>query len=314
MSEPSGLSAGAPVEFETGLDLGARAGGDRFERLLNQALAAAGASPVVPIEASRRPPAWPAILFGLDRARLFRSASKEAREAILRACERDLLREAHFIEKAGMAFAARMVLDSASVDERMLYGLFAADEARHFALIRPWLPEPAPADKDPFLTLLAEVIESGSRPLRLFVIQVVLEGWGLTHYRRLAAGCGEPQLKTVLESILRDEARHHGSGVLLFRECGAGAAEEDAIVGVLDRFLGMVRCGPQAVVAAVEEELGGLTRAQRIELFTELEGPEQSAIKLALLRSLMEDESTAGLVGRLDELGGFRPLSAEECA
>ncbi len=83
---------------------------------------------------------WPAKHFNLDRVTIFRDASEAEREQILEGCCRDLLEEAYWIEKCGMYFAAKMSLMASSTEERMLYSLFAADEAVHFSWISGYVP------------------------------------------------------------------------------------------------------------------------------------------------------------------------------
>src|SRR5690349_6716722 len=82
---------------------------------------------------------WPAAAFHLDQVSVFREASAAERQATLEACGRNLLAESYYIEKCGMYFAAKMSLLSESTQERMLYSLFAADEAVHFNWITQFI-------------------------------------------------------------------------------------------------------------------------------------------------------------------------------
>ena len=77
-------------------------------------------------------PVWSSEFFGLEKTSLFQAASEETRHQIVRRSSIDVLHEAFFIEESGMAFASKMSLLSETREERMLYNLFAADEATHF--------------------------------------------------------------------------------------------------------------------------------------------------------------------------------------
>ena len=208
-----------------------------------------------------------------------------------------------------------MSLLSETVEERMLYGLFMGDESTHYQQVRRFLPNLG-QDCEPssFHQLLTHVIEEGERETLVFIIQVVLEGWGLTHYKSLADGCQSPKFEEALRGILRDESRHHGSGVILARERGLPPHTRDFTLEILSKFLEMVQYGPQSVVQAIVEENDGLTRAQKIEIFEELDTVGHSQERLNLLRTLMEQDGFADIVSDLDARHLFDAKPAGECA
>lgn len=257
---------------------------------------------------------WAAGYFGLDGVSLFRHAKSHQQQAALERCGRNLLEEAYFIEKAGISFAALMVLLGETIEERMLYATFASEEARHFEDVRTFLHGPLPERADgSFLTLLSDIIASADRTILQFTIQVVLEGWGLTHYRSLRDGCADPSLRQVLDGILLDEAGHHGSGRVLF---GSTELEPDGLSRIEDALapmLRMVQLGPQSVLSALDQTLGGMSRPQRVQVLEELEGPLHAQRRLHQIRQLMRFESLRPLVENLESRRLFTPLSPEEC-
>ena len=109
----------------------------------------------------------------------FSGASEETQNNIIKRCSVDVLHEAFFIEESGMAFASKMSLLSETREERMLYNLFAADEATHFHWVQNALGD-IQLDLQPnqFHRLLESVIRDGQRESLVFIIQVILEGWG----------------------------------------------------------------------------------------------------------------------------------------
>lgn len=259
---------------------------------------------------------WPASHFGLDRVALFRTASPEARYRVLAGCARDVLTEAYFVEKLGLGFAAKMVLLSETTDERVAYSLVAADEATHLAAIaahlieRPDVGRAAP--DDPFLRLLAEAIDTGSRTSLAFLIQVVLEGWGIVHYRALARGSTDEGVRRTLACIVKDEALHHGAGLAIIRRDGLPRTDRCATEDRLVPLLGMVRAGPQRLVARLGAVLGPLSRRQLARVFSELATEERTGEILTVLRKFLS--RAPDIAARLGRLGLFRPFSPEECA
>jgi len=259
-------------------------------------------------------PLWNSDYFKLSNTRAFKNATDEQKVQILSGSSQALLEEALYIEQSGMAYAAKMSIISTSIEERMLYGLFAADETTHYHQVRQFLPEQGRTSKpSDFHALFSSLREEGDRDSLVFIIQVVLEGWGLTHYRSLAQGCQSEVFTEVLKSILRDEARHHGSGVILCRDRGLPDSSREYVNQILTTFLYMVQRGPQSVLSAVDTATGGITRAQKLELFHEMDGRAQSQERLDLLKGLMQEDGFREVADALESKGHFRALKAEDC-
>ena len=279
---------------------------DRLKRILDSKL-----NKVVDLP-SNNTPYWDADYFNLANATLFKHATVEQKHDILILASRDLLEEAYFIEKAGMGYMAKMVMLSETTEERMLYSLFCADETTHLAKIMPFLHR-LPVDTDDlFLQLLGEVIENEDKSVILFLLQVVLEGWGLSHYRSLAKGCSNRDLSVVFRSFLEDESRHHATGVTLFEQQAFNVDSKQSIVEILASFLEMIRVGPQGIVNAVEMVLGHLSRAQKIQLFEELDTETHSNTRLTIIRSLIGKNGDL-FSSELEKRGLFASYPAHLC-
>ena len=189
------------MRISAGLDLPHLPGGHPLRPILGAALRRKGLSGARASGAGKAH--WDAAHFGLDKTRAYRELSERGRRQVLEACGRSLLEEGYFIEKLGLAFTAKMTALSRTTEERQLYCLFAADEAAHLAVIGSFLPGVPSPQGNPFLRLIARVIEEGAKPGLTYLIQVVLEGWGVSHYRDLAAGCRDPELARALAGIVR---------------------------------------------------------------------------------------------------------------
>jgi hypothetical protein len=311
------------IDVACGLNFGHLDESHRVTRVLDAALKDALGEAQAPLafpsddilSSMRDEPAFSEAHFGLSAVRLYREASDDLKRAIVKRASDAMLTEAYFIEKLGLAYGAKMVLLAETTEERMLYALFGADEARHLALVAPWLDEThTRTTTSPFHALLARVIEEGDRATMVFLIQVVLEGWGITHYRGLTSGARDPGLKTALTSVLADEARHHGSGHVLFAERGLTTYARTFSEEIMRTLLGMVQIGPASLVGAIDVVMGGLSRAQKCSVLAELDGPAHARERLALLKKLMGTTHAAPLVSLLDDAGLFAPLAIDVAA
>jgi hypothetical protein len=260
---------------------------------------------------------WPAGHFNLDRVTTFRDASEEERARILEGCCRDLLEEAFWIEKLGMYFAAKMSLLAHSTEERMLYSLFAADEAVHFSWISGYVSAERVrgAGVNPFLKFLDEIVRGEDKLALTYIVQVILEGWGINHYHALLRDSTDAGLNKVFEGIIKDEARHHASGLILFNEQKPSSSQIESLVEMMSRLLFMVRIGPQSVVSQIERVKGHLSRAQKAKAFEELLCETETARRLDVLKSLVRSAACAeAIFEKLDRVRAFKPYSAVECA
>ena len=259
---------------------------------------------------------WPASHFGLDKVTVYLAATPARRRRMLAGCAADVLTEAFFVEKLGIGFAAKMALLSQTSDERTVYALLGADEARHMAAVAAHLGErpdaAGTAPEDPFLTLLARAIDTGRRTTLAFLVQVVLEGWGIVHYCRLSRGAVDPALRATLAGIVKDEALHHGGGLAVLGRDGLSPADRRAAEAAVVPLLAMIRVGPQRVVARLDETLGPLGRRERTQVFAELDTERRTGEQLAVLRGFLG--RAPALVARLERLGLFLPLSPAQCA
>lgn len=302
------------IHVDTNLELPDLREGHELYSVLSSALRSRA-----PFEAEKRraPQAcWPAKHFNLDEVAIFRDASDEEREKILEGCEQDVLKEAYCIEKYGMHFAARMSLLSDSSQEQMLYSLFASDEAIHFSWISGYVlaDRVAEAFESPFIQLLNEILRSADKLNLTYLVQVILEGWGISHYHTLKHS-NDAGLNRVIESIIKDEARHHASGLILFNEQKPSPVQIKTLVETMSRLLFLVQAGPQAVVSQIERIKGHLSRAQKIKVFEALRCESETARKLSTLKALVRSAGSGeAIFDELDRRRAFKPYSAFECA
>ena len=216
--------------------------------------------------------------------------------------------EAYAIEKAGMSFAAKMSLLAPTLNEQKLYSLFAAEEARHFDFIDRSLGHPDHLDTNPYIELLHHLILTGERSCLLLLVQVVLEGWGVEHYAKMANTCQQPEVRKALHGILADEAAHHGSGLSLFDIQQLNNRDLDYLEDKLSQFLQLVAVGPVSALAILTKHLGPFSSLQRKDILQELNATSETQRKLNLLKHLLHKAGAEQLVERLEAKSAFVPL------
>ena len=165
-----------------------------------------------------------------------------------------------------------------------------------------------------FLRYLDAMIQEESRSSLILLIQVVLEGWGIPYYTKLAESSQDRAVASSLKKIVSDEARHHGSGLLLFDPERIEITKRGKLHDQLHELISMLRLGPAALVSALARENGGMT-PDEIRVFIEETGSlAKVASDLALIRFLLEKAGARAALASLDARGAFELPSAEACA
>ena len=249
---------------------------------------------------------WGADSFDLQTVDLFKEASLSEKKMILEDCARTRLEEAYHIEKSGMAFTSKMTLLADTLDERKLYCQFSADEANHLEAITAFLPNISDNYKtNPFIQVLGDIISTGSRRPLIFIIQVLLEGWGIDHYQGMFNTCHSIALGEVLSKIIKDEAGHHGSGLMLFNEKEMTATEHKYVVDTLRIFFQMVQVGSVGTLSSIEKARGHLSRSQQIGVLHQIESQENANRKLKVLKKLMHKAESNRIIEKLEKYNCF---------
>lgn len=259
---------------------------------------------------------WSAEYFGLAKSTLFNSLAPDRKTQILESLSLGILEEAQFIELAGMSFTAKMSLLSEDQRQRQLYSFFAADEARHYRLINSIIGEPKAEtlNNNSFLKYLGDVIQNESRLPLMFLSQVILEGWGLTHYTNLSENAQSEKVTVILKSIVADEARHHGSGVVMFSENSMTKAELESVDSWLHQFLEMIRIGPYSVIATLRAHADGLSESQIQQYLVETGFETKIRSDLEIMKTLMRKSGAENLMASATRKNLFVIPSVAETA
>lgn len=273
------------------------------ERILQRRLGATPVNTTLPFA-----DLWSLADLEVDQVSVLKTAGPEVQRQVAHDLAHARFTEAYAIEKAGMSFAAKMSLLAPSLNEQKLYSLFAAEEARHFDFIDRSLGHPEHLAANPFIDLLNQLIANGDRSELLLLVQVVLEGWGIEHYAKMAHSCQHPEAKAALQGILADEAAHHGSGLSLFNVQALSRAEHDVLVTQLKHFLYLVAVGPVGVVSILEKHLGPFSDAEKQQVLQELNAEAETQRKLKLLKGLLHKAGAHDIIDALEQEQAFSPV------
>ncbi|MBT5092957.1 MAG: ferritin-like domain-containing protein [Halobacteriovoraceae bacterium] len=255
---------------------------------------------------------WTSNSYGLDKVDIFKGSQFEIQKEILKKCALSRLEEAYHIEKAGMAYGGKMIVLGDSLEERKFYATFVSEEAQHFHYLEEILGyHPIGIEQNAFVKLLENLIEVGAKRPLIFIVQILLEGWGLEHYQKMASECTNTSLISLLGQILKDEASHHGSGLVLFNKKDVTLTEKNFILDTLKSFFQMVQVGPVAVLQAIENAKGHLSQAQKITILEQIGAYETTAYKLEILKRLMLKAGCNDMVDYL-ESDKLKPFSYSE--
>ena len=123
----------------------------------------------------------------------------------------------------GAFFASGQVAESVPwLDAKLCGALQIADEARHLEAFHGYLSgklEKVYAIDDNLCVVVDAVMTDSRWDLKLLGMQVLIEGLALGGFGLLRGLTREPLLRTMLTSVIRDEARHLAFGVIAVRDC-----------------------------------------------------------------------------------------------
>lgn len=240
---------------------------------------------------------WSAEHFNLHNSKLFHSLPIQKQQQILTALSHRNISLAYYIEKFGLNYGAKMIAQATSVEEKSLYTFFSADEARHRLLVEKFLIEPAPENINfhPLLPALAYCLEHGSHLSMIFTVQVLLEGFGIYHYSYLKDSTRSAALKNAFNLILKDEAGHHGMGLILTENMNLTNEQSEQICELTSMFVQSLLVA-NWVTEITETICGGFTKNQLQQFQNEIAYNEQLIARKEKIKTLLKKSSSPSLI------------------
>lgn len=245
---------------------------------------------------------WNQHHYHLAHSSYFNDLPESKQQDILLSLNHKSLSLSYYIEKFGLNYGAKMILAAESTEEKSLYALFSSDEVKHRLWLESFLQKDIIDNIEfhPLLNSLGLCLNEGNKNSMVFTIQVILEGFGLFHYGNLRETCQNPKLKEVFSDILKDEALHHGMGVVLAQRMVLDKETKSQIFDLTARF---VRALIEAewVLKTLNENSDGLTTSQVTKFKQEIGWQDQIQARTEKLKALIKK---VGYVGLVEELEG----------
>jgi hypothetical protein len=250
---------------------------------------------------------WPKERYRLEQTPFFTSLDPLVQQNILKKITELNLSLSRYIETSGHNYGAKMILLADSLDEKSIYALFAAEEAIHlreFENFMHFTPDPE-VHWHPMLNPLARAIAEGEKNTCLYIIQVLLEGFGMAHYGGLRADCSYAPLKEAYDRILKDEARHHGTGIILSKQNALSSLEKEQIFEYTREFILSLQSA-NWILNCIEQEAGALSTQEKQKYQEQTKQAEVLQLRLIKMREMLEKVDDYDLVKRLDNEGVFK--------
>jgi hypothetical protein len=253
---------------------------------------------------------WGAERFHLQKTKAFTSLKTDQQDIILRRLSELNLALSYFIEKSGHHYASKMILGSETCEEKTLYALFACEEATHLRLFMNsmWFTPTLKSHYHPMLPALSEAIQYGTKNSLVFVVQVLLEGFGIAHYSGLKETCLDPELKSSFQTILKDEARHHGAGLILTKAQTIGKESEEQIFELSRKFIRSLETA-HWIPGAFEFAGSPLSTHEKTALFEQMGFEETLATRMQRLKDMFHKVNYQNVFERLEKEGVFKVQS-----
>lgn len=250
---------------------------------------------------------WNADHYKLNNSSYFKALSQSTQHDILKSLNHKSLSLSYYIEKYGLNYGAKMILDAESTEEKSLYALFSSDEVKHRMSLERFLQSDVipHINFHPLLKALELCLNEGSKSATVFTIQVVLEGFGLFHYGNLKESCQNENLKSAFASILKDEVLHHGMGVTLMQRMSLDRETKSHIVELTSRFVRAL-INAEWVLLALSEHSCGLTKDQEKKFKEEINWPQQIQSRIERIKTLISKVGFQGLAQELEEKNIFK--------
>lgn len=269
------------------------------------------------LEAAGKNPVWQTDFFHVDHSPIWKTLSAEVQQSILISLGHKIFQEAYFIECAGMSYAAKMNFAAKSREEREFFCFVGEEEARHLRLIEALGGFSTSSEHIPsFALLIGEIIHEAKRPSHLLLIQILLEGWGLSYYKNLSKFSKDEAVTQVFKQIIKDEIRHHSAGVLLFAQVKESAEltdqDEVEFLSFLERIAFMVKIGPWNLCDEVFKHLKHPTRKLLGTFLEECQAVDKTAEKMKLLEQLLEKNLPKKSWQSIKDKKVLEPMNLEE--
>lgn len=256
---------------------------------------------------------WSASFFQLDKSRLFNSLTEEKKNQIITQLNYSVIHELTEIEKVGTRVAQSIAEASTSVEEQMLYVMISGEEVNHYYALASYLPpEILARPKNEFVHIIETILNAKEKDSFNFIVQILLEGFALYYFQNLRKNCQTIDLQLTMDMIIQDEARHHGTGVVTFKNTDASSKNQKISKSavLIKNLLQLFQIGPVTLLKTIESIAGDVGAEERVLFMYEI-GSEQTAQGyLNMFKKLMIQAEAHQLVQQLETENIFTAFSS----
>ncbi len=131
-------------------------------------------------------------------------------------------------EQAGLMGCGKFIVAAPDYKAKVYGASQAADEARHVEVFRRYVQKCGGVQPviEPMKRFFGEVVKENWVNI-LIMVQMISEGFALANLHNYRSGTREPLLRSILEYVIRDEARHVAFGHLYVRQAIAQLHPDD---------------------------------------------------------------------------------------
>ncbi len=258
-------------------------------------------------------PAWGPDFFLLKRSAFFATLHEDIQQTILETLSLSMLLESYGFEKLGIGYCGKLANIATNMEERQIFSLMGAEEATHFQWLVPYIPvEYQTSYMSPYLALMDEMIDIDVPNTLYYLVQIILEGWAIHHYKSLYSQCQDASLKNILKNILRDESNHHQIGKTFFEVQNLSLKDKAIIVDCLKGYTDFVRMGTgtKHIIKVIDEACGGLSSKHKQQLLDDLCFEQTTHLKLKLYKQLMCQPGLEEIIQTLEDQDYFKAYRA----
>ena len=162
------------------------------------------------------------------------------------------------------------------------------------------------------MQLLHQIIEELEPQKLLYLVQIILEGWGQNHYLKLSKSCLNQEFKSDLQKILKDEALHTLAGKTLLKPKSFSIEQKTDLIDKLSAYASMIRKGELSSIKIIDFSLGGLSKQTKIKFLEEIDNLKTTQKKLELLMNLAAQTGMEEIVQSVCDRNLFEPCSNHE--
>ncbi len=245
---------------------------------------------------------WPETRFQLHQSRLWKNLNPDVKKNALSLLSQRNLASSWWIENSGRTYGAKMVILAQTHEEKSLHALFTAEEAIHMREFENFMNFSVNWElhSHPMLKPLELVIKQGDRETLLLIVQVLLEGFGLFHYQSLSEDCLSMELKSTYQRILKDEARHHGTGIVFAQEMNPNKESIDHMFEFSREFINSF-VNVDWIQTSIEKYYRPLSMKEIKDLKEDLQTEKINTFRKQKFKEMIQKVDQFGLTERLSQ-------------